>query len=163
MTNPPGAKRVDTGSRLVRATPAALYRALVDPEAVVAWLPPAGMTGRLLAFEARVGGAFRMELRYEGSDPSDPSAPRGKTSEDTDLVEGSFVELAPDERVAQRFEFRSGDPAFAGAMTMTWTFTPAAEGTRVTITAEDVPAGIRREDHEAAFRSTLENLAAFVE
>lgn len=163
MTNPPGAKRIDRGSRLIRATPAVLYRALVDPEAVVAWLPPAGMTGRLLAFEPRVGGAFRMELRYDGSDPSDPSAPRGKTSEDTDLVEGTFVELAPDARVVQRFEFRSDDPAFAGAMTMTWTLTPTGEGTRVAIAAEDVPEGVRPEDHEAAFRSTLENLAAFTE
>jgi hypothetical protein len=48
-------------------------------------------------------------------------------------------------------------------MNMTWTFTAVAGGTNVTVRAEDVPAGIRPEDHKAGFKSTLENLAAFVE
>lgn len=45
---------------------------------------------------------------------------------------------------------------------MTWLFEPAPDGTNVTITAENVPAGISAEDHAAGLASTLENLASFV-
>ena len=48
-------------------------------------------------------------------------------------------------------------------MKMTWTLTRVPGGTEASIRGENVPEGIRREDHEAGFRSTLENLAAFTE
>ena len=35
-------------------------------------------------------------------------------------------------------------------------------GTRVIILAEDVPEGIRKEDHDAGLRSSLENLARYL-
>lgn len=57
----------------------------------------------------------------------------------------------------------SDDPSFAGKMTMTWTLAAVQEGTEVTVVCEEVPEGIRREDHDAGLRSTLKNLAAFTE
>ena len=45
--------RTDTATRLVRAAPDTLYRAFVDPEALMAWLPPEGTSGRLLPFDTR--------------------------------------------------------------------------------------------------------------
>lgn len=48
-------------------------------------------------------------------------------------------------------------------MNMTWKLTPVPGGTEVTIICEEVPDGIRPEDHDADLRSTLENLAAFTE
>lgn len=48
-------------------------------------------------------------------------------------------------------------------MTMTWTLEPEAGGTMVTVTAEDVPTGVRAEDHEAGLASSLANLAGPVE
>jgi hypothetical protein len=48
-------------------------------------------------------------------------------------------------------------------MVMTWTLGPAAGGTLVTLTAENVPPGISAEDHSAGLASSLENLARFVE
>ena len=67
------------------------------------------------------------------------------------------------ERVVQLVEFESEDPAFSGEMTMTWLLVPVARGTQVTIRAENVPEGIPPEDHEEGMRSTLANLARFVE
>jgi uncharacterized protein YndB with AHSA1/START domain len=151
------AKRTDAASRVIKATPAALYRAFVDPAAVASWLPPKGMKAHLHALEPRPGGAYRMTLTYD--DPN--HAAHGKSAEGADVVEGRFVELVPDARVVQRFEFQSEDPAFAGVMTMTWTLTPVPGGTEVTIVCENVPEGIRQEDHEAGMGSTLENLAAY--
>ncbi|WP_268741775.1 SRPBCC domain-containing protein [Paenibacillus vortex] len=48
-------------------------------------------------------------------------------------------------------------------MTMTWTLTALAEGTEVTIVCENVPEGIRQEDHEEGLNSSLHNLAVFTE
>jgi Activator of Hsp90 ATPase homolog 1-like protein len=59
--------------------------------------------------------------------------------------------------------FESADPAFAGDMKMTWTLTSVPGGTEVSIRAENVPPGIQPRDHDAGFRSTLENLAEFTE
>ncbi|GEN10352.1 hypothetical protein MFU01_53890 [Myxococcus fulvus] len=146
-------------SRVIAAPPARLYQALLDPEAVTKWLPPEGMTARLRAFEPRPGGAYRLTLTYDEAHHDVV----GKSSAHEDAVEGVFVELVPDQRVVQRFEFDSGDPSFAGRMTMTWTLTPVAAGTEVSIHCVDVPEGIRQEDHVAGMSSTLENLAAFVE
>ncbi|WP_141618939.1 SRPBCC family protein [Myxococcus sp. AB036A] len=160
MTNTTGSgKRTDTASRVIAASPEALYRAFVEPEAVATWLPPEGMKGHIHAFEPRAGGTYRMTLSYDNADHTAP----GKTSAHEDVVEGLFVELVPNERVVQRFEFESDDPAYAGTMTMTWTLTPAAGGTRVTVTCEDVPEGIRQEDHIEGLTSTLANLAAYTE
>lgn len=152
-------KRVDSVSRVIKASPRDIYQAYMDPEKLVSWLPPAGMKGRIEVFEPREGGAFRMILTYER--PADSGA--GKSSQDSDVMNGRFVELVPDRRIVQEGDFESEDPAFAGTMTMTWELKPVPEGTEVTVSAEDVPVGISQEDHEAGIGSTLENLAAFVE
>jgi len=152
-------KRTDAASRVIAASPAALYQAFVEPQAVATWLPPKGMKARILAFEPRPGGAYRVTLSYETPDHSAP----GKSSAHEDVVEGRFMELVPNERVVQCFEFKSDDPAYAGTMTMTWALTPIAGGTQVTITCENVPEGIRPEDHIEGMRSTLANLAAYIE
>lgn len=152
-------KRTDTASRVIKAAPATLYRAFVDPKAWLSWLPPKGMTAHMHAFDPRPGGTYRMVLTYDQVDAS----VRGKASEDSDIVEGRFLELVPAERIVQQVEFESEDPAFAGVMTMTWKLAAVPGGTEVTILCEDVPEGIRKEDHDVGLRSTLENLAAFTE
>ena len=63
----------------------------------------------------------------------------------------------------QAVDFVSDDPAYAGAMIMTWEVTAADAGTRVNIVAEDVPDGISAEDHAAGLASSLTNLAAYLE
>jgi len=150
--------RTDIASRIIRATPAAIYDAFVDPDAQVRWLPPAGMTGKFDQFEPWPGGQYRLTLTFTGK-----HATPGKTSADADTVEGRLVELIPGERIVQTADFDSDDPAFAGTMTMTWALRPVGDGTEVTIIASDVPYGISAEDHAQGLASTLSNLAAFVE
>jgi uncharacterized protein YndB with AHSA1/START domain len=150
--------RVDAASRVIAAPPERVYKALIDPEALAAWLPPAGMSGRFERFDARPGGSYRLVLTY-----AEPSASRGKSTADSDIVEARFVELVPGVRVVQAVEFESSDPANAGTMTMTWELTPVDAGTRVDIRAEDVPSGISAEDHAAGLNSSLANLGAYLE
>lgn len=159
MTGASSGRRTDIASRVIRASPQALYRALLDPIAVVAWRPPEGMRCVIHAFDAREGGRFRMALIYAGTEHAAP----GKTSAHVDLVEGRFRELVPDQRVVEILAFESDDPAFAGAMTITTTLATVADGTEVTIRCDEVPPGISAADHAAGMASTLANLAAFTE
>lgn len=151
--------RTDVASRIIRASPGAIYAAFVDPDALVKWLPPEGMKGIVHAFDPREGGTYRIALVYERPNSSAP----GKSTEDSDVVEGRFLELTPNERIVQEVEFESDDPAFAGTMRMTWSLAAVPEGTEITILCENVPEGIRKEDHDAGLRSTLENLARIME
>ena len=150
--------RTDRASRVIAAPPERVWAALVDPGALLAWLPPAGMTGRFERFDAWPGGSYRMVLTY-----SDPSGTAGKTTADSDVIEARFVDIVPGERVVQAVDFVSDDPAYAGTMIMTWGITAADAGTRVSILAEDVPDGISAEDHAAGLNSSLANLAAYME
>jgi hypothetical protein len=50
-----------------------------------------------------------------------------------------------------------------GAPTLTWLFEPAPAGSIVTVTAENVPSGISKADHDAGLKSSLDHLADVVE
>jgi len=152
--------RTDIASRLIAASPQAIYRAFVDPEALMEWLPPEGMTGRVLEFDPREGGRYRIELAYEGEGPPSDKA---KTTARTDISTGRFLALVPGKRIVQSVEFESANPAFAGEMVVIWSLDAAPDGTMVTVTAENVPPGISKADHDAGLNSSLENLARFVE
>jgi uncharacterized protein YndB with AHSA1/START domain len=153
-----GKTRTDTASRLVKASPGAVYNAFVDPAVLTRWLPPKGMRARIERFEPHPGGLYRMVLTYD-----DPSGAPGKATAGSDIVEGRFVALDPGERIVWEVGFVSDDPAFAGTMTMTWRFKAVRDGTEVNILCENVPAGIVKADHDTGLRSTLENLARFIE
>jgi uncharacterized protein YndB with AHSA1/START domain len=150
--------RTDAASRVVAAPPARVYAALVDEEALAAWLPPEGMTARFERFDPRPGGSYRLVLTY-----TDAAAASGKSTPDSDIVEARYVDLVPGVRVVQAVDFASDDPDFAGTMTMTWEVSAVEDGTRVDITADDVPDGISAEDHAKGLASSLANLARYVE
>lgn len=149
--------RTDRASRVIEASPERVFRALVDPEALATWLPPEGMSGRFERFDARPGGSYRLVLTYR-----DASDAPGKATADSDIVEARFVDVVPGSRVVQAVDFVSDDPAHAGTMTMTWEITATDAGVRVDFRADDVPAGISAEDHDAGLRSSLANLAGFL-
>lgn len=142
----------------MQASPEAIYRAFAEPGDVERWLPPSNMTGDVLHYDFREGGTYRMRLNYR-----DQENGQGKTSETSDEMVVHFIHLEPGRRIEQEVVFESDDPDFAGTMAMVWSFEPKGSETLVTVRAENVPAGIQSEDHEAGMKSTLDNLAAFVE
>ena len=149
--------RTDTTARTIAASPHAIYQALIDPVVLIRWLPPTGMTGHIDTFEPHPGGRYRMTLTYD-----DPTI-SGKSGNNSDTVEGRFVELVHDQRVIQQFDFASDDPAFAGTMTMAWSLAAVSGGTEVTIRCDNVPEGIARHDHIDGMNASLANLAALLE
>lgn len=150
--------RTDSAARVIAAPVQRVFAALVDPDDLIAWLPPAGMVARFEQYDARPGGSYRLVLTY-----ADETDGRGKTTPDSDVVEARFVDIATDDRVVQLVDFVAGDPDLAGTMTMTWSVHEVGDGTRVVITADDVPPGISAEDHLAGLTSSLRNLAAHLE
>jgi uncharacterized protein YndB with AHSA1/START domain len=142
-------------SRVIRARPEEIYEAFTNPAALVAWLPPGEMTGKIHEFDARVGGGYRMSLFY----PPSERAFRGKTSDREDMVTVRFMELAPARRIVETVSFHTTDPALFGEMTVVWTFEEVSGGTDVTVVCENLPPGVRAEDNELGSRLSLEQLA----
>ena len=84
--------RTDRASRVIAASPERVWAALVDPGALMAWLPPGGMTGRFERFDARPGGSYRLVLTY-----SDASGAPGKATAESDIVEARFVDIVAED------------------------------------------------------------------
>lgn len=150
-------ERIDSVSRFISASPSAVYAAFAEPGAMERWLPPKNMTATMLHFDFKEGGSYRMRLTYKNAGDGP-----GKTSDNTDEVDVRLIKLLDAQRIEQEVIFESNDPGFSGVMRMTWMLDPAKNGTLVTIRAEDVPRGVRPEDHEAGMNSTLDNLASFL-
>jgi uncharacterized protein YndB with AHSA1/START domain len=54
-------------ARIIKARPEELYAAFMDPAALVAWLPPAEMTGQIHAFDARSEADIGCQLITQSS------------------------------------------------------------------------------------------------
>jgi uncharacterized protein YndB with AHSA1/START domain len=72
--------------RVLRTTPERLYRAFIDADAMVKWLPPNGFTGKVHQMDARVGGTYKMSFT-------------NFTTGNSHSFGGEFLELVPNERV----------------------------------------------------------------
>ncbi|MEM9954637.1 MAG: SRPBCC family protein [Chloroflexota bacterium] len=145
--------------RLIKSNNETIYKAFLNQDMVVQWLPPDEMTGLVHEFDASEGGVFRITLRYDEK----ASSQSGKTSDNEDTFQGYFDELIPNQKIVQIVTFESDDPAFAGEMTMTITLTERNDGTQVTVVCENIPQGIRPQDNAAGWSSSLDKLAKLVE
>ncbi len=141
----------------MHATPAAIYAALLDPEAIAEWRVPDGMTCKVHEFETREGGRFRISLTYDVSNEA------GKSGSNTDTYSGHFAELVPDERVVEVLEFETSVAELQGQMTVTTTLVRRDGGTEVTMQHDDIPDVVTRADNEVGTRMALANLARLVE
>ncbi len=142
-------------SRIIKARPEQVYAAFLDPAALVDWLPPAEMTGKIHEFDAQVGGGYVMSLFY----PPDERNFRGKTADKEDRVEVRFVELAEHRRIVEAIRFITDDPTLLGEMTMTANFEAVPGGTEVLLAFDNLPPGLRAEDNDAGARLSLDQLA----
>ena len=154
-----GNNRIDSASRVIKASPETIYKAFLDREAITIWRPPKGMQCYVFEFDPQQGGKFRMSFSYI----SQQHDVEGKTSAHEDIFHGYFKELIPNRLVTEVVQFESDDPAYADEMTVTTTLEPVGEDTKVTFTCNNVPKGIKSEDHQQGINSTLDNLAAYAE
>lgn len=146
-------------AKRVNASRAAVYRALLDADAVARWRAPDDMRTEVHVFDAREGGAFRVSLTYDAPDAT------GKSRGRTDTYHGHFRELVPDKRVVEVIEFETADPALGGEMVITTHLTEVdgGSGTEVLMVHEGVPDAVPPADNETGTRMALDNLARLVE
>ncbi len=134
--------------RVLRAAPEKVYRAFIDPDAMVKWLPPHGFTGRVHQMDARVGGTYRMSFTNFGTATSHAFG-------------GEFLELVPGERIRHTDTFEND--ALPGTMTTTITFTKVSCGTELTAVQEGIPEMIPVEGCYLGWQESLQLLAQLVE
>ena len=134
--------------RVLRAPPERVYRAFLDPDAMVKWLPPHGYTGKVHHMDARVGGSHRMSFTNFSTGSSHAFG-------------GRYVELTPHERI--RYTDQFDDPAMPGEMQVTISLAAVACGTELTITQEGIPAAIPLEFCYLGWQESLSLRAHLVE
>jgi uncharacterized protein YndB with AHSA1/START domain len=134
--------------RVLRAPPDRVYRAFLDADAMVKWLPPNGFTGKVHELDARVGGAHRMSFT-------------NFTTGGSHSFGGTYLELVPHERI--RYTDRFDDPNLPGEMQTTITLKQVSIGTEMTIVQEGVPAVIPAEACYLGWQESLALLAKLVE
>src|SRR5436305_6373288 len=116
--------------RVLRATPERIYRAFLDADALVKWMPPNGFTGKVHHLDAKVGVTYKMSFT-------------NFTTGKSHSFGGSYLELKPDERIRHTDKF--DDPNLPGEMQVTITLKEVSCGTELNITQEGVPAAIPAE------------------
>lgn len=134
--------------RVFRAPAERVFRAFIDPDAMVKWLPPHGFTGRVHAMDARVGGGYRMSFTNLANGQSHSFG-------------GTFLELLPSERLSHTDSF--DDANLPGEMVTTVTFKTVLVGTEVNIEQSGVPDPIPAEACCLGWQESLQLLALLVE
>ena len=134
--------------RVLRAPPERVYRAFLDPEAKVKWLPPNGFTAKVHHIDARVGGSYKMSFT-------------NFTTGSSHSFGGQYIELTPHERI--RYTDTFDDPNLPGAMQVTINLKQVSCGTELNITQEGVPDVIPAEACYLGWQESLILLAKLVE
>jgi uncharacterized protein YndB with AHSA1/START domain len=134
--------------RVLRAPPERVYRAFLDPKAMVKWLPPHGFTGEVHRSDAKVGGGYRMSFTNFATGQSHAFG-------------GTYVELTPNEKIRYTDEFE--DPSLPGKMNVTVVLKKVLTGTDLSIVQEGIPAAIPLEFCYVGWQESLSLLAHVVE
>ena len=134
--------------RVLRARADRVYRAFIDPDAMVKWLPPHGFTGKVHSIEAKVGGTYRMSFTNFSTGGSHSFG-------------GKFLELVPGKRIRHTDSF--DDPNLPGEMTTTIDLKEISVGVELSIAQEGIPAVIPAEACYLGWQESLTLLAQLVE
>jgi uncharacterized protein YndB with AHSA1/START domain len=133
---------------VLKAPPAKVYKAFLDPDAMAKWLPPYGFTGKVHEIDARVGGSYRMSFT-------------NFTTGQSHSFGGKYLELVPDTKIRHTDVF--DDPNLPGEMLVTVSLKEVSVGTEVSIVQEGVPDVIPPEGCYLGWRESLAQLANIVE
>ncbi len=134
--------------RVLRTPPERIYRAFLDADAMVKWLPPNGFTGKVHHLDAKVGGTYKMSFA-------------NFTTGKSHSFGGRYLELVPNERIRHTDQF--DDPNLPGEMQTTISLKKVSCGTEVSIVQEGVPEVIPPEACYLGWQESLSLLAQLVE
>ena len=134
--------------RVLRAPPERVYRAFLDADAMVKWLPPNGFTAKVHHMEPKVGGSFRMSFTSFGSGQSHSFG-------------GEYLELSPHQRI--RYTDKFDDPNLPGVIKVTVELKKVSCGTELNVVQEGIPEVIPAEACYLGWQDSLTLLTKLVE
>jgi len=134
--------------RVLRAPPERVYKAFLDADAMVKWLPPNGFTAKMHQMEPKVGGKFRMSFTNFGNGQSHSFG-------------GEYLELKPNERL--RYTDKFDDPNLPGLITVTVDLRKVSCGTELNVVQEGIPEVIPAEMCYLGWQDSLTLLGKLVE
>jgi uncharacterized protein YndB with AHSA1/START domain len=134
--------------RVLRSKPERVYRAFLEPDALVKWMPPHGFTATVHHIEPRVGGTYRMSFR-------------NFTTGNGHSFGGKYLELVPNERIRHTDAF--DDPNLPGELLVTIDIKPVPVGVELKIVQEGIPDVIPVEACYLGWQESLTLLAQLVE
>ncbi len=129
------------------------------PQALAFWAAPEGLSVKVHTLDARPGGKLRLSFAREA--PAKPMT--GRPGVTADALTVRFVELKAYERIVQVVMLETYEPGFAGEMELTVLFEKVTGGTQLTLTCDNMPAGLRPQDSEAVCQAALKKLIRLVE
>lgn len=134
--------------RVLRAPPERVYRAFLDADALVKWLPPNGFTAKVHHMEPKVGGSFRMSFTSFSSGQSHSFG-------------GEYLELSPHQRI--RYTDKFDDPSLPGVIKVTVELKKVSCGTELNVVQEGIPEVIPAEACYLGWQDSLTLLTRLVE
>jgi len=134
--------------RVLRSAPERVYRALLEADALVKWLPPNGFTAKVHQLDARVGGGYRMSFTNSATGRSHSFG-------------GKYLELTPHTLIRHTDQF--DDPGLPGELEVTVTLKKVSVGTELNIVQAGVPDAIPPEACYLGWQESLALLAKLVE
>jgi uncharacterized protein YndB with AHSA1/START domain len=135
-------------TRVLRTTPAKLYRAFLEADAVAKWIAPFGFTCTVHEMDVRVGGRFKMSFKNFSTGSSHGFG-------------GEYLELTPDARI--RYTDQFDDPNLPGTLTVSVTLQPVVCGTEIQIVQDGIPEVIPVAMCYLGWQESLIQLAQLVE
>ncbi len=134
--------------RVLRAKPERVYRAMLDADALVKWLPPHGYTAHVQEFNPTPGGSYHMSFTNFATGESHSFG-------------GVYDELVPNKLLRYRDKF--DDPNLPGEMQVTVTLVDVGSGTDLTVVQEGIPDIIPEDGCYVGWQQSLQLLAQLVE
>ena len=134
--------------RVLRAPPERVFKAFIDTNVMIKWLPPNGFTGKVHSMDARVGGKFEMSF-------TNFSSGNGHS------FGGEYLEMIPGQKL--RYTDVFDDPNLPGKMTVTVNFRKVTAGTDMEIVQEGIPDAIPTEMCYLGWQESLLLLGKLVE
>jgi uncharacterized protein YndB with AHSA1/START domain len=134
--------------RVLKSKPERVYRAFLDPEALVKWMAPHGFTAKVHHIEPRVGGTYKMSFKNF-------STGNGHS------FGGKYLELVPNQKIRHTDVF--DDPNLPGELQVTITLKQVSVGVELQIVQEGIPDAIPVEACYLGWQESLTLLTQLVE
>lgn len=133
--------------RVFNAPPERVFKAFIDPDALVKWMAPNGFTAKVHHLEAKVGGTYKMSFSNFSTGSSHSFG-------------GTYHELIPNQLL--RYTDQFDDPNLPGQIEVIIQLKAVSVGTEVNITQSGIPDVIPVEACYLGWQESLQLLTLLV-